>query len=194
MRRAKVHCRETSRGAEQGPVRYLPLSVRARVSEQFRSARPSASPFPSKRPPLSRRCCSHSFRPVGGRGGQGTLQCRVLKDRRERPFHAAVADRAAETAGGVTLRRSRLATTRCPGCASKPNKQTLPRGLAGSRLLGGKKVPFILPFSRPDYDQVKLEVSHRPDVDLRHPDQEDLPRVGTPRRLEMGDAWAGSTS
>ncbi|WP_406698694.1 HipA domain-containing protein [Singulisphaera sp. Ch08] len=47
--------------------------------------------------------------------------------------------------------------TRCPGCF-KPEQATY-CGACRKRLFGVKKVPFILPFSRPAYDQVKLGVT-----------------------------------
>ncbi|SIO65183.1 serine/threonine-protein kinase HipA [Singulisphaera sp. GP187] len=47
--------------------------------------------------------------------------------------------------------------TRCPGCFKDEQKTYC--GACRNRLFGGKKVPFILPFSRSDYDQVTLEVT-----------------------------------
>jgi serine/threonine-protein kinase HipA len=47
--------------------------------------------------------------------------------------------------------------TRCPGCY-KAGPETY-CGACRKRLFGGKKVPFVLPFSRPAYDQVKLDVT-----------------------------------
>jgi serine/threonine-protein kinase HipA len=71
--------------------------------------------------------------------------------------------------------------TRCPGCF-KAEQETYCRGCR-KRLFGGKKVPFVLPFSRPAYDQIKREVT---------PDQMSISGVQTKislalhdRRLEM---------
>jgi serine/threonine-protein kinase HipA len=46
---------------------------------------------------------------------------------------------------------------RCPGCL-KAEQETY-CGACRKRLFGGKKVPFVLPFSRPAYEKVKLEVT-----------------------------------
>ncbi len=47
--------------------------------------------------------------------------------------------------------------THCPGCL-KAGQDTYCRACR-KRLFGGKKVPFVLPFSRPAYNQAKLEVT-----------------------------------
>ena len=62
----------------------------------------------------------------------------------------------------------------CPGCFKGEDDAFC--GRCRRRLFGGKKIPRVLPFSRPAYDQKKLAVVAGTDVDLRHPDQ-DLPRL-----------------
>src|SRR5262249_18839998 len=47
--------------------------------------------------------------------------------------------------------------TRCPGCL-KAGQDAYCR-VCRRRLFGGKKVPFVLPFSRPAYNEAKLAVT-----------------------------------
>jgi serine/threonine-protein kinase HipA len=47
--------------------------------------------------------------------------------------------------------------TRCPGCLKAGHDTYC--GPCRRRLFGGKKVPFVLPFSRPAYNQAKLKVT-----------------------------------
>lgn len=47
---------------------------------------------------------------------------------------------------------------RCPGCfKAERNTFCTP---CRKRLFDGKKVPFVLPFSRPDYEKTKLKIAH----------------------------------
>lgn len=49
-------------------------------------------------------------------------------------------------------------TTACPGCFKEWRDDAFCNGCR-KRLFDGKKVPKVLPFSRPDYDDVKLKVT-----------------------------------
>ena len=46
---------------------------------------------------------------------------------------------------------------RCPGCFKAEQKSYCTA--CRKRLFNGKKVPFELPFSRPAYDKLKLEIT-----------------------------------
>ncbi len=157
MRRANVYCRGILAGVvsrdQAGRYRFQ------YVPEYLSSPKcpPISLSFPKQEAAFESPVLFPFFFGLLAEGDDKALQCRRAEDRRKRPLRAPAEDLRNRNHRGGDRQGGLLTMTHCPGCLKAGHDAYC--ATCRKRLFDGKKVPFILPFSRPDYNQAKLAVT-----------------------------------